>query len=194
MTGKRLIRPDHELTIGEDGIVLRRETAGVLRGLMLTFAGAIAVTALLFATALWPRNGQWPHPEGVDFSVGLVVVLRQALKMYSPLLPSLAALAGGAGLAGLIVGVAISPDIEWRVDKTTITRISRFRRRTAEDSWPFSTVVGIRPYTIWTRRGPQHSVTLRLIDNRILLLPVDTEDEADVLARALQRLAGIDTR
>ena len=66
MTGETLFHPDHEMTIGEDGIVLRRDTSRVLRGLMLTFAGTMAITALLFAVALWPRDGQWPHPEGVE--------------------------------------------------------------------------------------------------------------------------------
>jgi len=191
MTGKRLIHSDYELTIGEDGIALRRDTAGVLRGLMLTFAGAMAITALLFTSAFWPRNEQLPHPEGVDFSVGLGVVLRQVLAMYGPLLSLLALLAGGFGLAGVFVWNATSPDIEWRIDRTTIIRRSRFRTRTVQDSWPVSTVVRIRPNTIWTRHGPRHSVTLRLSDNRILVLPVDTEHEADVLARAVQRLVRI---
>ena len=192
MTGETLFHPDHEMTIGEDGIVLRRDTSRVLRGLMLTFAGTMAITALLFAVALWPRDGQWPHPEGVDFSVGLVVLLRQVLTMYGPLLSSLAALAGGTGLAGLIVGIAISPDIEWSIDRATITRRSRFRTRTAQDVWPLSTVVRIRPDTLWTRQGPRHRVMLHLIDKRTLVLPVDTEDEADALVRAVQRLAGIE--
>ena len=133
-----------------------------------------------------------PHPEGVDFSVGLVVLLRQVLTMYGPLLSSLAALAGGTGLAGLIVGIAISPDIEWSIDRATITRRSRFRTRTAQDVWPLSTVVRIRPDTLWTRQGPRHRVMLHLIDKRTLVLPVDTEDEADALVRAVQRLAGIE--
>jgi len=190
MTGKRLIHPDHELTIGEDGIVLRRDIASVLRAQTLMFAGAMAITSLLFAAVLWPRAGQWPHPEGVDFSVGPIVLLRQALTMYGPLLSSLAALAGGLGVAGLIAGVAVSPDIEWRIDRKTITRRSRFRTRTVEDSWPLSTVVRIRSNTFWTRHGLRHSVTLRLIDGRVLILPVDTKDEADALAAAAQRLAG----
>ena len=181
-----LIHPDHELTIGDEVIVLRRDAPRELRGFMTMLAGVVVPISLLLAATAWPRT--LPHPEGVDVSAGMGVFMHQVLAMYGPVLKALGMFAGGLATAALYLIIARTPDAEWRIDRTTITCTERRGKWTRHRAWSVNTIVRAKPFTIMYRGRFEHSVRLRLIDNRALALPVDTAEQAQVLADAIRRL------
>ena len=116
------------------------------------------------------------------------VFMHQVLAMYGPVLKALGMFAGGLATAALYLIIARTPDAEWRIDRTTITCTERRGKWTRHRAWSVNAVVRARPFTLWRRGRPQYSVRLRLIDNRSLALPVDTAEQAEALADAIQRL------
>ena len=181
-----LIHPDHELTIGDQGIVLRRDTPRELHGFMTMLAGVVVLFSLMLTAAAWPRT--LPHPEGIDASVGMGVFMLQALAMYGPVLKAVGMFAGGLAIAAFYLIIARAPEAEWRVDRTTITCTERRGKWTRHRAWSVNTVVRARPFSLYRRGRFEHSVRLRLIDNRSLAMPVDTAEQAEALARAIRRM------
>ncbi len=181
-----LIHPDHELTIGDESIVLRRDVPREVPAFMTMLAGVVVPISLILTAAAWPRT--LPHPEGVDVSAGIGVFVHQALAMYGPVLKAVGMLAGGLATAALYLIIARTPDAEWRIDRATLTCTERRGKWTRHRAWSVNTIVRAKPFTIMYRGRLEHSVRLRLIDNRALALPVDTAEQAEALAQAIGRL------